>query len=288
MSDKKRILITGASTGFGFDTAKALAERGHIVYATMRGVKEKNAEHAEALRSWAESGGHALHVLELDVTRGASVDAAVAAANEEGGIDVVINNAGVGVFNIDEGFTVEQAPQVFDVNLFGVMRVTRAVLPRMREAGRGLIIYVTSGLGRFVLPFMGIYNSSKFALEGYAETVDIETAPLGIESLILQPGAFGTAFSAKVPQPANDLVGEYGPAAEMFEAFAGNFAAMAEAGHLGDPQMVVEALVEEVERPAGSRALRRTVGHDIEGPVSAINRTCAEAREELHKTFGLG
>jgi NAD(P)-dependent dehydrogenase (short-subunit alcohol dehydrogenase family) len=288
MSDKKKILITGASAGFGFDTAKALAQRGHTVYATMRGVAGKNEENAANLRAWAESGGLDLHVIELDVTDTKSVEAAVAKTNELGGIDVLINNAGFGNFNIDEGYSTEQAQAIFDVNLFGVMRVNRAVLPGMRAAGSGLIIYVSSGLGRFVLPFMAIYNSSKFALEGYAETINYEVEPLGIQSVIVQPGAFGTTFLGNTLQPDKDVVAGYGPTAATLETFGGNFEAAAKAGKLPDPIAVVNALVEEVERPAGDRPLRRPVGDDVSGPVGAINQAAQVAQGELHKAFGLG
>jgi NAD(P)-dependent dehydrogenase (short-subunit alcohol dehydrogenase family) len=189
MSEKKRVFITGASAGFGRDTVKALAEKGHTVYATMRGIAGKNAPAANDLKARAKAGGHALHVLELDVTDGASVTKAVEAAVEAGGIDVVIHNAGVGNWGIDEGFTLDQARGIFDINVFGPMRVNHAVLPHLRAAGRGLILYVSSGLGRIVFPFLGIYTGSKFALEGYAESTSYELSPLGIQTVIVEPGA---------------------------------------------------------------------------------------------------
>lgn len=287
MSQKKRIFITGASAGFGFDTSKALAERGHTVYATMRGVAGKNAEKAKALSSWAEEGGHDVHVLETDVTSDASVQKGVSAAIEKGGIDVVFNNAGVGTWGIDEGFSIEQGKQIFDINVHGVMRVTHATLPHLREKRAGLVIYISSGLGRIVFPFMGIYGASKFAVEGYAESLSYELAPLGIQSVIVQPGAYGTTFLQNSMHPKSDMLGTYGPTSKMFHGFSSAFEERAKAGHLGDPKDVVLALVEEVEREGHDRALRRPVGHDTMGPVSAINQTCDQVQTELLKMFGL-
>ena len=284
----KRIFITGASTGFGHDAAKALAARGHTVFASMRGIEGKNGEAAEGLRAWAEAQGKALHVVECDVTSDASVQAAVEAAVSDGGLDVVVNNAGVGNWGIDEGFSVEQAQQLFNVNLFGVMRVNRAVLPHMRQQKQGLLVYVSSGLGRVLLPFLGIYNASKHAIEGYAETVSFETKPLGISTLIIQPGAFGTPFLSNSMQPQASVNEVYGAVTETFQAFGGHFEEMAAKGELADPIEVVNALVEEVERDAGpDRPLRRVVGADIEAPVTAINGVCADMQSAVFEGFGL-
>ena len=167
MSDPRRVFITGTSAGFGYEATKALAERGHTVYATMRGVAGKNSSKAHALESWANGGGHSVHILDVDVTDETAVGKAVAAAVELGGIDVLINNAGVGMWGIDAGFSTEQAQQIFDTNLFGMMRVNRAVVPHFSEAGKGLIVYVSSALGRIVFPFLAIYAASKFAVEGF-------------------------------------------------------------------------------------------------------------------------
>lgn len=287
MNNARTVLITGASTGFGFDTAKALAEKGHTVYATMRGVSSKNAGKAKELESWAEEAGHALKVLELDVTDEGSVNKAIASTAGNGGIDVVINNAGIGNWGIDEGYSVEQAQQIFDVNLFGVMRVNRAVVPKMREAGKGLIIYVTSGLGRFVFPFVAVYSATKYALEAFAESTHYELAPLGIESVIVQPGAFGTSFLGNTLQPTTDVMGAYGQTAQNFQDFSSAFGAKAEAGGLGDPADVVQAMVEEVERNGGDRPLRRPVGQDVEEALGMINKVCDQVQNNILVSFGI-
>ncbi|MFN0246294.1 MAG: SDR family oxidoreductase, partial [Kofleriaceae bacterium] len=281
MSDKKRVFITGASAGFGFDTVKALAARGHTVFAAMRDVSGRNAAKATELESWATANHHAVHVVEVDVTNDASVAKGIATAVDRGGLDVIINNAGAGTWGIDEGFSIDQARQIFELNLLGVMRVNRAAVPHFRENGKGLILYVSSGLGRIVFPFMAIYTASKFALEGYAESTSYELAPLGIQSVIIQPGAYGTTFLANCVQPKTDVVGTYGATAKMFGAFSSGFEARAKSGGLGDPSEVVTAMVEEVERPAGDRPLRRPVGRDVGEAVTAINQTCNQIQDGL-------
>jgi NAD(P)-dependent dehydrogenase (short-subunit alcohol dehydrogenase family) len=287
MNNSKRIFITGASSGFGYETSKALAQKGHTVYAGMRDVSGKNAEKAQELERWAKEAGYAVHILEVDVTDEASINKAVSVSIEKGGIDVLINNAGIGTWGIDEGYTTLQAEQVFDVNLFGMMRMNRAIVPHFRAKGNGLIIYISSGLGRIVLPFMGIYTASKFAVEGYAETVNYELAPLGIQSVIIEPGAFDTPFMTHSIEPKNDIIGTYGPTEKMLQAFGDGFDERAETGGFGNPAEVVNALVEEVERTHTTRPLRRPVGQDVLVPVSTINKTCDEVQNQLLANFGL-
>jgi NAD(P)-dependent dehydrogenase (short-subunit alcohol dehydrogenase family) len=283
---KLRVLLTGASAGFGSGVAKALAERGHTIYATMRDVEGKNAEKAAALKAWAKDGGHTVHVLELDVANDRSVQRAVGTAVELGGIDTLINNAGVGTWGIDEGFSVEQAKAIFESNVFGVMRLNHAVVPQLRAQGRGHILYVSSGLGRIVFPFLAIYGASKFALESYAESVSYELAPLGIRSTIVQPGAYGTTFLWNSQLPERDVTGEYGKTADIFRAFSSNFESRAKAGGLGDPSEVVHAIVEEVEATDADRPLRRAVGKDVEHGVTAINAASAQVQGFLASNFG--
>ena len=157
----KTILITGASTGFGRDTAETLARAGHSVFASMRDPQAKNREHAEPLR---EQG---IEVVELDVSNDASVDRAVkeVLARAER-IDVLINNAGIASAGVTEAFTPDQAKMVFNTNVVGLLRTTRAVLPAMRKQGEGLIINIGSILGRVTFPFFGIYGASQVRRRG--------------------------------------------------------------------------------------------------------------------------
>jgi len=285
MSDRRSIFITGSSAGFGRDTALALAARGHTVFATMRGVDGKNAEVAAELRRQASENNWALHVLDVDVTDENSVNAAVEeAVRAGGGLDVVINNAGVGTFGLQEAFPVEQIQQVFDVNVFGVMRVNRAVLPHMRERGRGHIIYVSSGLGRFVFPFVGPYAGTKWALEAMAEASAYELVDEGIDTTIVQPGAFGTTFGANMMQAREgQRLETYGPTRAKFTAMAEAFSTVGEGQ---DPQMVVDALVNLAESEAGNRPLRLPVGEDVKPVVTPMNELQAEAQTAIMAHFG--
>src|ERR1700761_5579804 len=155
------ILITGTSNGFGKDAALTLAQAGHQVFATMRGADGRNKSAAEELRS------KGIAVMELDVTDAASVDAGFSEVNKKtnGKLDVVINNAGLFAQGLSETFAPEQVSAMFDVNVIGIQRVTRAALPAMRRNKSGLIINIGSILGRVTIPFAGLYGATKFAVE---------------------------------------------------------------------------------------------------------------------------
>src|SRR5947209_7111597 len=166
----KVVLITGSSTGFGRAAAEALALRGYVVFASMREASGGNAPHAAALRSLASRENLALNVVELDVSNDESVAKGVQQVLEAAGrIDVVINNAGIAALGITEAYTISQWQQLFEVNLFGVARVNRAVLPAMRRQRDGLLIHVSSLAGRVVVGYFGLYCASKFALEAMAD-----------------------------------------------------------------------------------------------------------------------
>ena len=149
----KTILITGASSGFGRDTAESLARAGHAVFASMREPQAKNRTHAQQLRN------QGIAVVELDVSSDASVDRAVKEVLERAGrIDVLVNNAGIASAGITEAFTADQAKVVFNTNVVGLLRTSRAVLPTMRVQSDGLIINIGAILGRVIFPFFGIYG----------------------------------------------------------------------------------------------------------------------------------
>jgi len=197
MESKQVVLITGSSTGFGRMIAETLARHGHTVFATMRDLEGRNATNASTIRTLAARESLPLHVLELDVTNDVSVDRAVQVATEQAGrVDVAINNAGYGLEGLAEAVTTEQAQQIMDTNFFGSVRVNRAVLPYMRRQRSGLLLHMSSGAGRLVIPSYGFYCASKFALESLAEAYHYELAPQGIESSIVEPGAYQTAVSA--------------------------------------------------------------------------------------------
>jgi len=288
MPEKQKILITGTSSGFGLGAAKVLAERGHTVFATMRGVDGKNKTTANELRTWAGSK-HPLEVHELDVANDASVARGVEAVLQRAGkLDVLVNNAGVGTWGLQEGFTPEQVKDLFDVNVVGMMRMNRAVLPHMRKHKAGYVIYTSSGLGRILFPFLGPYTATKYAVEAMAEIASYELKPSGIDTTILQPGAYGTAFLTHSIQPADGKLLEEQPALKkMFEAFASGFEERAKSGQLGDPREIIDAMVELVELAPNQRPLRKTVGKDVQQPVGALNAAHDQVQHQLLTMLGL-
>ena len=189
---QKIILITGASSGFGRDTAETLAAAGHKVFAGVRDVAGRNLAVADALRS------KGIEPVALDVTSDPSVNAAIAAvlAKSGGKLDVVINNAGIASAGVSETFTPEQLRDLFEVNVFGIQRVIRAVLPTLRKQGDGLIINTSSILGRVTFPFFGLYGASKFAVEAMTDSYRYELSQLGIDVVLVQPSAYPTNMYA--------------------------------------------------------------------------------------------
>ena len=220
---KQTIFISGASSGFGFLAAKALTRKGHTVFATMRASNDKNAKAASELKRHAENTPGRMYVLDMDVTYEYSVQAAVdKALSLEDRIDVVVNNAGIGAIGLTECFTTDQFLQIFDVNLFGVHRVNRAILPAMRKRGSGLLIHISSIVGRLVPPFSCPYAASKFALEALAESYHYELAPLGNRTIIVEPGSYSTNFEANKQTPSDqERTSKYGPMVDLVkEIFA--------------------------------------------------------------------
>lgn len=187
--EPKSVLITGASTGIGRESALYLAERGYRVAATSRSL-----DRLDGLRREAESVG-TIHCVELNVDSDLSVSQAVQSVIEAyGRIDVLVNNAGYGLWGPVQSFSLEELQAQFETNFFGAFRMIRAVLPSMTSAGAGTIINVSSVEGRLVTPFSGGYAASKFALEGLSEALRYELWPQGIRVAVVEPGLFDTGF----------------------------------------------------------------------------------------------
>jgi short-subunit dehydrogenase len=179
---KKIILVTGASSGLGLSMANELSAEGHTVYGTTRDISKPKSV--------------AFRLLEMDVTNNQSVDAAIREILQaEGKIDVLINNAGNGIAGPLYAMPVEYAQKQFDVNFFGVVRVCSAVLPAMIEQRQGLVINIGSLAGLFGSPYQGLFSASKFALEGYSQSLRMELKNTGIRVTIVNPGAFKTGFT---------------------------------------------------------------------------------------------
>jgi NADP-dependent 3-hydroxy acid dehydrogenase YdfG len=252
----KTILITGASSGFGRDTAETLHRAGHTVYASMRGVQGKNRDAAEALRKLG------VKTMELDVSDDASVKAGVENVLAEAGkIDVLVNNAGIASAGVTEAFTTEQAKAIFDTNVIGLLRVTRAVLPSMRRRHDGLIINIGSILGRVTFPFIGIYGASKFAVEALTDSLRYEVSQLGVEVVEVQPSGYPTNFFTNLQSPAStEVTKAYGEVGEIPDAMVKTLMASLEGKDAPNPHDVAEAVAKLVGQSKGSRAARTVVG----------------------------
>jgi NAD(P)-dependent dehydrogenase (short-subunit alcohol dehydrogenase family) len=287
MSTPQTVLVTGASTGFGRDTAETLARAGHRVYASMRDVGGRNRPHADALQRLATAEGLAITPTELDVTDADSVHRAVAAiVRAAGRIDVLVNNAGRASAGVSEAFTPEQALALFDVNVIGVLRTTRAVLPTMRRQGTGLVLNLGSVLGRVTFPFFGLYGASKFAIEALTDSYRYELAPLGIDVVLVQPSAYPTPMYANLLQPADqDRVVEYGATGEIPGVMFQRFGSLFDGPDAPNPHDVAEAVARLVALPKGERPARTVVG--VSYGADRLNAATAPVQADVVRALGL-
>ena len=280
---KQVVLITGASSGFGRLIAETLARNNYQVFATMRNVNGKNAAAAQELRELAKRGSLPLHVVELDVTDDGSVERAIRAAIDEAGrVDVLVNNAGYGLMGVTEAVTLEQARRIMDTNFFGVARMNRAVLPHMRKQRSGLLIHISSGAGRVVIPSLGFYCASKWALEALAEEYRYELASLGIDSVIIQPGAYPTAVFDNLERAADTAREEgYGTVSGIADRFLGM-----SVGTKANPQEIADVVLRTIETPPGQRKLRQRVGNGVQGIVD-LNQLSETVQGQILAAFGM-
>jgi len=287
MSATDVVLITGTSSGFGRLIAETLARKGYTVYASMRQVTGRNAAAGGALRTLAEREGLSLHVIDLDVTDEGSVERAVQSViARTGRIDVLINNAGFGVAGLNETYTVEDVERQFDTNVFSVVRMNRAVLPHMRHQRRGLIIYISSGAGRTIYPFLGLYSASKFALEALAESYHYQFYGLGIDSVIVEPGRHATAVPVNSPRPSDPTrAAGYGEIGIRLEQAATDFMASFSAPSCPDPQDVADAVAELVAMPPGARPSRVPIG--ASASLEPLNQVIAQVQTDILERSGL-
>lgn len=210
------ILITGATAGIGRRTALDLAAAGHRVIASGRRV--------DALAALAAESPSPIHTVRLDVTDAASISAAVVEVDritDGHGLDVLVNNAGYGIVGPTELVSDADLKRQYETNVFGLMAVTRAFLPRMRQRGSGRIINVSSMGGRMTLPLMGVYNSTKYALESLSDALRLELAMFGIQVVLIEPGYIRTEFthtSMKEAEAYRDAASPYAAAMLQLEA----------------------------------------------------------------------
>ena len=277
------VLITGCSSGFGKLIAKTLAQHGYRVFATMRDLHDRNASAARELREWAAKHDAEVDVLEMDVGSDESVNVAVRTILDAGNtIDIIVNNAGTTAWGPSEAFDFEQVLRLYNTNLFGPWRVNKAVLPQMRARGSGLIIHVTSVVGRVCLDG-GLYPASKWAAEGLGESMAREVRPFGIDVVLLEPGSYPTEWVGRGQTPADEEV------AKAYARLASPRRPQVppEAGYRApDPQDIADEVLRLAGLPAGQRPLRTVVGRIYTAGVAEYNEAYERTRERLLEAMG--
>jgi NAD(P)-dependent dehydrogenase (short-subunit alcohol dehydrogenase family) len=254
-SCQKVAVVTGSSSGIGYETALTLARNGFLTYATMR-----NLAKSENIKSIATIEKLSIRINQLDVTDDKSVNNAVqATVSEAGTIDILVNNAGYALSGAFEDVAMEEVKDQYETNVFGVIRTTQAVLPIMRRQKSGIIVNISSGAGRFGYPGGSAYVSTKFALEGLSESMAYELEPFGIKVILVEPGVIKTNFAsgmviAKKSQNPNS------PYFQIMQKMATSFEQMLENASSADlvAKVVLKAIRSE------SPSLRYLAGKDVE------------------------
>jgi NAD(P)-dependent dehydrogenase (short-subunit alcohol dehydrogenase family) len=289
---KNIIVITGASSGFGALTARALAKAGHTVYASMRETEGRNAPQVEEVKKFAKENTVDLRAIELDVASQASADAAIhqiVAENKR--LDVVIHNAGHMVFGPAEAFTPEQLAELYDVNVLSTQRVNRAALPQLRKQRRGLVVWVSSSsVAGGTPPYLAPYFAAKAGMDALAVVYARELTRWGIETSIIVPGAFtgGTNHFAHAGSPADKArAAEYqaGPYANFADQVLKGFASIVPPD--ADVSEVAKAIVRVVDAPYGKRPFRVHIDPTQDG-AEVVNAVSDRVRAELLRRIGLG
>ncbi|NBB35924.1 SDR family oxidoreductase [Pseudomonas sp. BC115LW] len=288
---KSVILITGASSGFGALTARALADAGHTVYASMRETLGRNAPQVAQVQQYADQHQVDLRSVELDVASSQSVEAGVAKIIADcGRLDVIIHNAGHMSFGPAEAFTPEQYAQLYDINVLSTQRVNRAALPQLRKQGRGLVLWVSSSSARGgTPPYLAPYFAAKAAMDSLAVSYASELARWGVETSIIVPGAFtkGTNHFVHSGSPADQArAAEYnkGPYAGVPDQALKGLAALEPAD--ADVGEVADAIVEIVDMPSGTRPFRRHIDPSQDG-AEIVNAMADRVRAEMFRRIGL-
>lgn len=277
------VLITGSSSGFGRLTALHLADLGATVIASMRNLQGGRRPEAVSLLAEAEGKPGKVHLVEIDVMDPSQVKAGVAEAERiaGGGLDVLFSNAGVGISGPVELHDEQALATEFQTNLLGGLRMARAVLPGMRAKKAGLIMPVSSQLGRMILPNIGTYCSAKWGLEAAFEAMAYELAPFGVEVTIVEPGGYPTriwetgakALEAMVERNEPERVAAYDQHLAMSRASM-------TAPRNTDPADVARAVAELIAMPAGGRPLRRPV-HPNTAVTDAVNKALAQIQAQV-------
>jgi len=288
---RKIVIITGASSGFGALTARALAKAGHCVFASMRGTAGKNAPQVEAAAKFAKENNVELRTIELDVASQESANTAIEKIiAEQKRLDVVIHNAGHMVFGPAEAFTAEQLAELYDVNVLGTQRVNRAALPQLRKQRNGLVVWVSSSSAAGgTPPYLAPYFAAKAGMDSLAVVYARELTRWGIETSIVVPGAFtsGTNHFANAGSPADKARAEEyeaGPYKHFAEDVLKGFSSIVPPD--ADVAAVAEAIVRIVETPFGKRPFRVHVDPTQDG-AEVVNMVSDRVRAEFLRRIGL-
>jgi NAD(P)-dependent dehydrogenase (short-subunit alcohol dehydrogenase family) len=285
---KQVIVVTGASSGFGALTARALANAGHTVYASMRETEGRNAAQVKAVEEYATAGKVDLRAIELDVESQESADAAIQKiVAQSGRLDVVVHNAGHMVFGPAEAFTPEQFAELYGINVLSTQRVNRSALPQLRKQGRGLLLWVSSSsVAGGTPPYLAPYFAAKAGMDALAVQYARELALWGIETSIIVPGAFtsGTNHFAHSGTPVDkERAAEYeaGPYKGYGKKIQEAFAAIVPPD--ADASKVAEAIVDVVDAPFGKRPFRVHIDPTQDGAEVAFGVIDRVRTEMLHR-----
>jgi short-subunit dehydrogenase len=281
MQDQKVAVVTGSSTGIGFETSLTLARNGFHTYATMRNLK---GEKSKPLTEVAKNENLQLQVIELDVNNDKSVaDAIRIIVDERKRIDVLINNAGYALGGALEDSSINEIKAQFETNFFGSLRAMKAVLPVMRKQGAGKIVNITSMGGRISIPLSSSYHGSKFALEGLSESIQYELEPFGIKVILIEPGAVGSNFwrNIKIAKSSSDSDSPY---SQFGNKILKAFKVMEQ--NVINPSVVAKTILDAVT--SDNPQLRYVVGEDAAKTIEARkNMPDKEFGDLIKKQFGI-
>jgi short-subunit dehydrogenase len=281
MQDQKVAVVTGSSTGIGFETSLTLARNGFHTYATMRNLK---GEKSKPLTEVAKNENLQLQVIELDVNNDKSVANAIRTiVDERKRIDVLINNAGYALGGALEDSSINEIKAQFETNFFGSLRAMKAVLPVMRKQGAGKIVNITSMGGRISIPLSSSYHGSKFALEGLSESIQYELEPFGIKVILIEPGAVGSNFwrNIKIAKSSSDSDSPY---SQFGNKILKAFKVMEQ--NVINPSVVAKTILDAVT--SDNPQLRYVVGEDAAKTIEARkNMPDKEFGDLIKKQFGI-
>ena len=276
MSEKRVAIVTGSSSGIGFEISLMLARNGFITYATMRDLQKSST-----LRSIADKEKIPLRCVQLDVTNDMSVKQAIETiVNESHNIDVLVNNAGYGLSGALEDLLINEIKLQFDTNFFGLIRATQAVLPIMRNQRSGIIVNISSGLGRFGIATSSAYASSKFAIEGLTESISYELEPFGIRTILVEPGIIKTNFikAAVLGQKSTDSNSPY---FQFMNNMEDGMKKLIESGE--SPEYVARVVLDAIND--SNPKLRYLAGKDVEHIMEIKNKVSDEDFHNMIKNM---